>query len=169
MLDESKTSYFMKLRRQLHAAASRILFSKEDADDALQELFIKMWQHADDNAHTIQKQAFLYTTLRNICIDTIRRRKLKAEATDYVINTATATETTLDRIDNRDKLTTLHLDARRLLKGTQLKVFELYAGEELDYNEIAERLGITPEMARSYMCRARKTLREQCTKLLNDE
>ncbi len=158
----------MKLRQQLHAAASRILLSKEDVDDALQELFIKVWQNADTDAHPAQKQAFLYTTLRNICIDTLRKRKLSAEASEYIRHTATESEIILDRIDNQDKLTNLHLDAKRLLNGLQLKVFELYTLRELEYTEIAKLLNISPEMARSYMCRARKTLREQCDKLLND-
>ncbi len=158
----------MKLRQQLHAAASRILLSKEDVDDALQELFIKVWQNADTDAHPAQKQAFLYTTLRNICIDTLRKRKLSAEASEYIRHTATESEMILDRIDNQDKLTNLHLDAKRLLNGLQLKVFELYTLRELEYTEIAKLLNISPEMARSYMCRARKTLREQCDKLLND-
>ncbi len=158
----------MKLRQQLHAVASRILISKEDVDDALQELFIKVWQNADTDAHPAQKQAFLYTTLRNICIDTLRKRKLSAEASEYIRHTATESEMILDRIDNQDKLTNLHLDAKRLLNGLQLKVFELYTIRELEYTEIAKLLNISPEMARSYMCRARKTLREQCDKLLND-
>jgi len=158
----------MKLRQQLHAAASRILLSKEDVDDALQELFIKVWQNAETDAHPAQKQAFLYKTLRNICIDTLRKRKLSAEASEYIRLTATESEMILDRIDNQDKLTNLHLDAKRLLNGLQLKVFELYTTRELEYTEIAELLNISPEMARSYMCRARKTLREQCNKLLND-
>ncbi len=158
----------MKLRQQLHAVASRILLSKEDVDDALQELFIKVWQNADTDAHPAQKQAFLYTTLRNICIDTLRKRKLSAEASEYIRHTATESEMILDRIDNQDKLTNLHLDAKRLLNGLQLKVFELYTIRELEYTEIAKLLNISPEMARSYMCRARKTLREQCDKLLND-
>ncbi|MDE7144625.1 MAG: sigma-70 family RNA polymerase sigma factor [Duncaniella sp.] len=169
MTTESKTSCFLKLRQQLHATASRILFSKEDADDALQELFIKMWQHADDNAHSAQKQAFLYTALRNICIDILRKRKLNADATEYSRHMDDNMEVPLDRVDNQDKLTNIHYNARRLLSGIQLKVFRLYTLEELSYQEISELLGITVEATRNHMCRARKILREKCKELLNDE
>lgn len=164
--DNAKTSDFLALRKLLHHTASRILLNKADADDALQELFIRMWQNERTNVESSQKKAFLFTTLRNICIDMIRRRKLRAETAEQIRNDET--EDTSSRIDDRDRINQIHLLARQLLSGMILKVFELYTIEELDYPEIAERLSIGPEAARSYMCRARKILRNNCNNLLND-
>lgn len=165
---DAKTSNFLTLRKLLHATASKVLLNKEDADDALQELFIKVWQNERTDVGSDQKRAFMFTALRNICIDIIRRRKLKAEAADYISYRSCDTENTADRIDNRDKIEQIRLMSRQLLSGMILQVFELYTTEGLDYGEIAVRLGISPEVTRSYMYRARKILRNNCNNLLND-
>ncbi len=168
MTDDTNTSNFFMLRQLLHATAARILLNKEDADDALQELFIKVWQNGRKDTGESQKKAFLFTALRNICIDMIRKRKLRTTADDCITYNLAATDDPVSRIDARDKIDNIRLISRQLLSGMILKVFELYTFEELDYPEISEKLDISPEVARSYMCRARKILRNHCDNLLND-
>ncbi|MDE5650971.1 MAG: hypothetical protein K2I35_08210, partial [Duncaniella sp.] len=98
-----------------------------------------------------------------------RRQRQMCIRERYSRHMADNMEVPLDRVDNQDKLTNIHYNARRLLSGIQLKVFRLYTLEELSYQEISELLGITVEATRNHMCRARKILREKCKELLNDE
>lgn len=169
MTDDAKTSDFLSLRKLLHATASKVLLNKEDADDALQELFIRVWQNGRTDADEPQKRAFMFTSLRNICIDMIRRRRLCAtvEILPPDEYSEDGSADTAGQIDDRDRIENIHQLAQRLLPGKMLKVFELYTMEELDYTEIAERLDIGADVARSYMSRARKILKNHCNNLLN--
>lgn len=69
-------------------------------------------------------------------------------------------------MEGNDAIGEFRKSVRRRLNGVVLHVFELYSFEQLDYAEIAERLGITVEASRSYMCRARKVMKDECDRLL---
>lgn len=160
--DDTDTSIFIDLHAKLHAAARRILTCREDAEDAVQELFIRVWSNGRSDSTPEQRRAFLHTSLRNICIDMLRRRR--STPSDSIPEMGADTSA---HIEDRDTLEAVRKAARRRLSGVTLRVFELYSFEELDYDEIAQRLGIRVEVARSYMCRARKALREECQRLID--
>ena len=167
MTDDSHTALFIALRSRLHAAAQRILISNDDADDALQELFIRTWRNGHPESSSEQQRAFLYRSLRNVCIDFLRQRtRIERHEKEAVTDRYTDP---VERIDNTDTLEAIRREARRRLTGMPLKVFELYAFQELEYYEIAQILDIKPEVARSYMCRARKIMKEQCHRILNGQ
>ena len=153
----------MDIRRSLHAVARKILISNEDAEDAVQELFVRTWKNGRTDASIEQRRAFLHTALRNICIDILRRRKPMVEFEPSEPSDSS------DRVENRDTVEAIRMAARRRLSGTTLQVFELYSFHELDYDEIASQLNIRVDVARSYMCRARKALRDECQRLINGQ
>lgn len=166
MADDGKIPVFLSCRARLGAAAQRYLANPQDVEDALQELFIRTWQQGHQEATPEQRRAFLFRTLRNICIDVIRRRRTVAEAPEDSPEVLTRKDSETDSVENDDLVDAVRQQARRNLSGMVLKVFELYTFSELDYSEIAERLDMPQETVRSYMCRARKVMRQQCVELL---
>gem|GEM_PF-5369593 len=72
----------------------------------------------------------------------------------------------INPVESADITDAVRRQALAHLSGMTLKVFELYTFEELDYTEIAQRLAITPETARTHLCRARKTMRALCASIL---
>lgn len=167
MADDSHTALFVALRSKLHACVRRILISSDDADDALQELFIRTWQNGHPDSTTDQQRAYLYRSLRNVCIDFLRRRA-RTEPHETASAEHQYTDP-LDQIETADALEAIRRETRKRLNGMPLKVFELYAFHELDYDEIARILNIRQEVARSYMCRARKIMKDQCHRILNGQ
>ena len=75
MEQDVKTSTFISLRSRLHASAQRLLANADDVNDALQELFVRVWQNKGIADTEGQRQAFMHITLRNICVDMLRRRR----------------------------------------------------------------------------------------------
>ena len=167
MEQDAKTSTFISLRSRLHASAQRLLANADDVNDALQELFVRVWQNKSTADNEEQRQAFMYITLRNICIDMLRRRR-HAEDIDTSAEAQAATNNVASRIDAADRIDDLRIRIRQCMSGIVLRVFEMYTFVEKDYPEIASELGISIDVARSYMCRARKIVRAQCREALKN-
>lgn len=140
---------FCTLQKKLHKAAMGILHDEMDAEDAVQDSFCNLWTR-EPPATTDEARFRLFAVLKNICLNKIKRRRL----------------TNLDNVDTAiDQPTELEAELRRiyllkLLSPTQRKIFELAAYEEMEYEEIAQRLGVSIESVRVNMYRARKTLRD---------
>ena len=152
MEKEIATEVFLAMRLRLHHIACRILRDEDDADDAVQDAFCRLWDSPEvDDPGVVRRR--LVVVLRNLCIDRLRRRKTYSENSPD--ETAGICQPSL------------HFDAdatsRRLmgeLPPMQREVFRLVAIEDYEYNEVAERLGISEEAVRANMSRARKRLRD---------
>ena len=74
MSKETLTSTFTELRKGFFRLAMRFLSNQEDADDALQEAFFRLWKHADRIDTPEEAEALTIVTVKNLCIDTLRKR-----------------------------------------------------------------------------------------------
>ncbi|HYX09883.1 MAG TPA: sigma-70 family RNA polymerase sigma factor [Bacteroidales bacterium] len=73
-VEEFKTLIF-PLNRKLFAFAGRLLGDFSDAEDIMQDIYIKLWQKRDE-LHTYHNlEAFVMTMVRNQCLDKIKSRK----------------------------------------------------------------------------------------------
>ncbi|MDE6416064.1 MAG: hypothetical protein K2K68_03440 [Duncaniella sp.] len=72
MKTDTLTASFMALREKLHRSAIGFLKNDEDAKDALQDTFFRLWKndHPESDAEARNK---LFAVLRNICIDRLRK------------------------------------------------------------------------------------------------
>ena len=69
------TQTFTRLRPRLKALADRLLQSQDDAEDALQEAFYRLWKRqSDDEAKidAVRVEGLAVTTVRNLCLDNLR-------------------------------------------------------------------------------------------------
>ena len=74
MSKETLTSTFTELRKGFLRLAMRFLPSQEDADDALQEAFFRLWKQADRISSREEAEALTVVTVKNLCIDILRRK-----------------------------------------------------------------------------------------------
>lgn len=149
------TSSFLGLRDKLHHIALKYLGSDEDAKDALQDTWLKLWSKGEVET-AIEARNKLVTVLRNVCIDHLRKaREIPIDMT---------AEIHAYRIEEED-IETLELLLQEGLTPLQKEIFNLVTHEGFDYNEIAEQLSMSVEAVRMNMSRTRKKIRENYKRL----
>lgn len=149
------------MRGRLHRSAAAILHSDAEADDVLQDAFVKSWQ-ADDRRHdSTHRRAGLVITVRNLCIDRLRRRRIEADTA--IPDTADPADT-IRSVEAREQLSDVMSYMRDSLSEVNHRVFEMYVIDDMSYEEIALALDISVDTARTCVSRARKKIRERFKK-----
>lgn len=149
---------WLPLSDRFYRVAYHILESQEDAEDAVQELYLKLIKSPAKFSEIQDPAAFGITILRNICIDIIRRREKRKseELHEYMI----ADESSPDKAAaEKDKLRVLIQEIGRL-PHKQSMVLKMRTIDGLEYEEIAQRTGLSQVNIRVLISIARKTLKK---------
>lgn len=150
---------WLPLSDRFYRVAYHILESQEDAEDAVQELYLKLIKTPDKFSNIQNPAAFGITILRNICIDIIRRREKRKseELHEYKIaDISCPDKTTIDR----DKIRILIHEIDRLPQKQSI-VLKMRAIGGLEYDEISRRTGLSQVNIRVLISIARKTLKKK--------
>ncbi|MDB6094667.1 MAG: polymerase, sigma-24 subunit, subfamily [Verrucomicrobia bacterium] len=145
--DDSWRNWFDRHGPKLLLCARQWTRSLADAEDVVQEAFIRFWRHQRKLGG--EPQALLITSLRRAAIDLARsnaRRGAREELADGGLeNTGPVFETPFEGDDRRQAIE----DALRHLPAEQREVLTLKIWGELTFEQIAAQLGISPNTAAS--------------------
>ena len=150
---------WMPLAERFYRAAYYMLESQQDAEDAVQELYLRIWKSHANLTDLKSPAAYGMSLLKNICIDRIRRREIrKAEPLEAGVPQADAPPE--KRLAARDILKKVMEEIDRLPQK-QAQVMKMMVIEDLDYKEISERTGLSQVHVRVLISTARKTLKQK--------
>ncbi len=157
MKTDNLTSSFLALRDKLHRSALGFLKNDEDARDALQDTFFNLWRDGGAETETEARNK-LFAVLRNICIDRLRKpRTYPLDETD-----TDSLEVKAFSFEDMDKYESLLTTG---LTDVQRHIYSLVTHDGLEYDVIAETLGMSVEAVRMNMSRARKKIRDNYKQL----
>ena len=140
---------YLSLAETLYRIAFYMLESEAEAEDALQELYLKLWDNRDSLDGVRSPKAYSITLLKNLCLDRIRRaRKLSFP------------EQIPEPESPRSQDEELDLKAIKALPDRQREVLILRTLEGLSYEEIARRTGMNELTLRVLLSRARSQLKK---------
>lgn len=144
-----------RYHRRAYAVAFRLLGQREDAEDAVQHAFLRLYEaRAAYNAHW-RLNTWFYRILTNACVDELRRRRPAVPLDDLELPAGETPERALTRGEQRRLLQTalaaLPLEARIVLT--------LYYGEERSYQEIGAIRGISTNTVKTQLRRGRLKLK----------
>ena len=156
----------LPISNKLLRFALQILQNEEEAKDVLQDIFLKLWQKREELEKVENLEAFAIRMTRNRCLDLIRsRRTISLEIvkknnrmdedcsdTDYLANT---------------EMVGLVKRIIADLPDLQRTVIHLRDIEQLEYEEIAETIGMNVNSIRVNLSRARKKVRDEILKIQN--
>lgn len=143
----------MRLRPRLRSIASAMLGSDSDADDAVQEAFIRLWGRCESAAASDAVVA-----VRSASLDALRRRKVRrAESLDAAFDDPPDDPPPAADSELYDEVSAL-IDTR--LSEREKTILLLRDRDEWEFEAIASRLGLTESNVRVILSRARLKVRQ---------
>lgn len=157
MTTEALTKTFSDISGGLYRIVYYILESQTDAEDAVQDLFVKLWNSRNSLDSVLNFKAYCTTLIKNQCIDLLRKNTRTA-LSDLPADIHTSTDID-DRIDAREELSRV-MAAIDSLPSRQRDVVRMRIIEDMPYDEISKRTGMSNLTLRVLLSNARKSLRE---------
>lgn len=152
--------------------AMNLLRSPEEARDVYQEAFLRVYRNLENFRFDCSFHTWLYRIVTNICLDHLRKRKVRKEESP----TVETGEGPLDRMDGFEE-ESAHANPERTMWNQQLReriegalsrltprermVFEMRHYEGLRLRNIGEILGTTEEAAKNCLFRATQKMRAE--------
>ena len=150
---------------KIFRVAKRLLVSVEEAEDATQEVLLKLWNHRQKFKDYNNPEAFAMTMTKNWCFDQLKSKQ--AQNLKIVHNNYEDHSQSLQKsIEVNDSLRWVekHMDA---LPEKQKLILQLRDIEQYEFSEMSKILDMSEATIRVSLSRARKSIREKLTKTHN--
>jgi RNA polymerase sigma factor (sigma-70 family) len=142
-----------RYRARLFAYARQMLpGSRQDAEDALQDVFVRAYRALRASDRPVSLRAWLYRVAHNRCIDELRRPVPPSPEVLEIVRPPAVDP--LAEAERREHLRRLVADVRRL-PDQQRSALLMRELNGLSYNEMADALGVTVPAVKSLLVRAR--------------
>lgn len=137
----------------------RYLKSREDAEDILQEGFIKIFNILPQYSGTGSFEGWMRRIFVNLCIDVIRKHKKTSFISDDKMEIADPDNDAADANEAMPDFTPDDvLKAMETLSPVYRTVFNLIAFEDYSHQEVADKLGISIGTSKSNYFKAKKNI-----------
>ena len=146
---------------RLYRLAKRLLVSNDEAEDAVQEVFLKLWNAREQIASYRSAEAYAITMMKNHCLDRLKSKQagnLKIEHSNYPTS-----ENLENAVETNDGVA-LIFKIMDDLPVKQKMILQLRDVEQLEFAEIAKIMDTSETTLRVTLSRARKMIREELTK-----
>ena len=145
--------------------AKRLLISTEEAEDATQEVMVKLWTKNETLSELRSMEAMAMTMTKNYCLDQLKSKR--AGNLTLVHNNYTDSQASLQQkmedVDSWSWVEKIIND----LPEQQKVIIQMRDIEQYEFEDIAKTLGMSEATIRVALSRARKTIREIMTKTHN--
>ena len=150
----------LPLKNKLYRLALRLLGGHEDARDAVQETFLKLWNLRDRLAAYRSVEAFAMTMIKNHCLDKIKARRTVSLEEVYL---QPESETTTSAEERRLEVEETYRRIKNLMNNLpeqQRLIIQMRDVEGYEFEEISEVTEMNVNAIRVNLSRARKRLKE---------
>jgi RNA polymerase sigma-70 factor (ECF subfamily) len=150
--------------RNLYGIAFRILRSQEEAEDAVQEVFIKLWNMGSKLDDYVNITALAVTMTKNICIDQLRKKKhfVRDETGKFEFNAVDdASPFEILQSNESGNILKKIIDSLPEIYSSLIRLREI---DGLSYEEIAQKTEQNINTLRVTLSRARKMIRDEYNK-----
>jgi RNA polymerase sigma-70 factor (ECF subfamily) len=151
---------------ELTVYATRFVEDMENAEEIVQDIFFNLWNNRLKLNINTSIKAYLYTTVRNTCLNLIKHKKVESKYREHfsrqLHEDELQPEDWMDGNELQDKITA----TIEKLPPERKKVFMMSRFDNLKYKEIAEKLEISVKTVENQMGKALKFLREELKEFL---
>jgi RNA polymerase sigma-70 factor, ECF subfamily len=162
-------SFVKAYQHMVFTGAARLLGNETDAEDIAQEVFLKAFERFDELRHSPTAGGWLKTVTRNLCLNHLTRYRARwrffSELTSDRDDGAqepewAAPDRHQEAIETADRRSLLEAALQALAPVHRVPLV-LYHFEEMSYEEIAERLGVSLAKVKTDIHRGRESLRRR--------
>lgn len=147
--------------KKVFTQCRRVLHTEVMAEEAVQEVFLKIWLLEDRLVEIEVFELYLRTLVKNYCLNKVRQiasdRQMAAVLSVNYKEPHNEAEETVILKDTRDFVESIV----QTLPAQQRAVYQLCHQQGLKYEEVAGRLNISVNTVKTHMKRALSTLRQQ--------
>ncbi|MDD3079772.1 MAG: sigma-70 family RNA polymerase sigma factor [Paludibacter sp.] len=165
MSQEIFKAEILPIRQKLFLLAQRILQEGDDAEDAVQEVLLKLWDMRDRLPEYDNVAAFATTVTKNHCLDRLKVKK-RTDSLDESYNARAGTDNPYLQMERKNTEQVLRYIISQL-PPLQQAIIRMKDIEEYEVEEIAEITGTKADAVRTNLSRARKKVREEFLKWNN--
>ena len=154
----------LPLKNKLFRLALRITLDSAEAEDVTSDTLIKVWNKREELRGVESIEAYCMTVCRNLALD--RHEKKEAQNLSLEANEIDAADNSFtpdEQLERDEKLRKVH-ELFNQLPERQRTIMQLRDIEEKSYREIATIMGVSEEVVKVTLFRARQAIRKQYDK-----
>ena len=157
----------LPLKNKLFRLALRITLDSAEAEDVTSDTLIKVWNKREELRGVESIEAYCMTVCRNLALD--RHEKKEAQNLSLEANEIDAADNSFtpdEQLERDEKLRKVH-ELFNQLPERQRTIMQLRDSEGRSYREIATIMGVSEEVVKVTLFRARQAIRKQYDKIEN--
>lgn len=159
---------FLPYHPKLYRTAFRLTGNAQDAEDMVQEAYLKLWNKRDELTDILNTEAYCVTLVKNLCYDSLRIvRPEEDNHPPEELNLANDTNIARE-VERRGEANQVKRLISRLPE-TQRRVMVMRDINDCSYEKIEQSTGVSSINIRVLLSRARKKIREQFNEIMNYE
>jgi RNA polymerase sigma factor (sigma-70 family) len=158
----------LPIRDKMYRFSMRIVGNASDAEDVVQDVFVRMWTRKNqlDGIHNLE--AWCMTLTKNLSIDKIRARKRTTHTLEEAREVRDAEPTPYQVTARNEKVELVH-EMIGSLPEKQKMIIHLRDIEQMSYKEICEITGYSLSQVKINLHRGRKQLKEKLQKFYKND
>jgi RNA polymerase sigma-70 factor (ECF subfamily) len=149
-----------------YALAYRLLYCREEAEDVVQESFIRVWRHVRKFNYRQKFTTWFYKIVTNLCYDKMkantRRKKVIVPHSGEKITEPSSPDDLEEDVVKKDLVVRIEKIIDEL-SARQKSVFVLRDLQNLEIREVARILGISEGSVKTNLVYARRNIRKKLT------
>ncbi|BAV09285.1 RNA polymerase sigma factor [Filimonas lacunae] len=156
---EAFTLIFTHYSAGVYDAAMAYLQNENQAQEAVQEVFLKIWQKREQLAEVEKLQDYLFIVARNYIFNQLKHNALTVTVLHQHYQQSNTFSNDTDYRVREKQYQQLLEAAINTLPAERKKIYLLAKNEELSYEQIAQQLGISRHTVKNQMYQALQTIR----------
>lgn len=145
---------------KIYRTCRRYFLDHEDAQDVVQDVFIKIWKVKENIDPKQSFQAYLFKIARNIIIKKLQKKAMKVTIDKYVNNYSYA-ENSIENYTNFRETANLVEEIINKLPPQKQRIFLLNRYENKSIEDIANELGLSKRTVESHIYQARNLIKSK--------